>query len=109
MLNPQATLRVREAAASQGGVGEVPLPCCSRAPGGEPPAGWGLEPPRASLLHLGLPLFPLWGRQTDRHTDTCTYALTLSPVPLRQPHGSSLFLIMGQCACLLTQLEMVRE
>lgn len=61
-----------------------------------------------SLLHLRLPLFPLRSRQTDRQTDTCTHTLTPTP-PLQQPHGSSLFLIMGQCACLLTQLEMVRE
>lgn len=74
---------------------ESPLPAGTWSPPNKPSPS---RPP--TLPSLG---------QTDRHTDTRTHAPTLSAVPLRQPHGSSLFLIMGQCACLLTQLEMVRE
>lgn len=55
-----------------------------------------------SLLHRRFPLFPLRSRQTDRHVHT----LALWPRP--RP-TAALFLITGQCACLLAQLEMVRE
>lgn len=48
---------------------------------------------------------PITDSQTDRQTDTHAH----SHPRAAPPHGSSLFLIMGQCACLLTQLEMVRE
>lgn len=59
-----------------------------------------------SLLPFQAPTLPSQG-QTDRHIHTLSRSYTHAP--LWQPHGSSLFLIMGQCACLLTQLEMVRE
>lgn len=57
-----------------------------------------------------LPLSPLsGGRHTDRQTDPGhTHCHTHTHAPTAAPQRG-LFLIMGQCACLLTQLEMVRE
>lgn len=70
--------------ASRAGLGRSPLH--DQAPGGEPPAGWGLEPPQAEAFSI-LDSSSSQGRQTDRHTDTYTYAPRSAPCP-QQPHGN---------------------
>ena len=76
-------------------------PSPARAPGGQPLAVRDQGPTAFSISDSQPSL-----SGADRQTDRQTHSHMLTPAP---PHGSSLFLIMGQCACLLTQLEMVRE
>lgn len=94
MLNPQATLRVREAAASQGG--RSPCPAAAGHQGGEPLRRLGPEPRASSILDShSLPSLGQTDRQTHGHIYVRSHA---QPRALRQPHGSSLFLIMGHSA-----------
>ena len=100
---PSGSGRQQPARAGLGGP-PAPLQPGHRVESPLPAGAWS---PPTRLLHLGPPLFPLRGRQTDPRTRARALSRS-APRPCGSP-GSSLFLIMGRCACLLTQLEMVRE
>lgn len=70
------------------GLGGGPPARCSRGTRWRAPCRLGPGAPPTSLLHLGLPLFPLWGRRTD----TRTHARTLprsAPCPSGSPTAAA--------------------